>query len=125
MNNILKSLTYLILITFGFAVFSQNAKLKNFTQKIYVVGVGQARISYRYFGEPISRPAKFEVFMTCLKSKQERQVKVFDICSWEDYHYEPTTKTLVLKLISGRVQPDTGQVECDQVDDEEIDLDIC
>jgi hypothetical protein len=108
-----------------FAEGDPDPKVEDFVQKIYVLNVGQSRISYHYSGEPVSRPAKMRIYMKCSNSGPERLVTEVPMCSWEDYHYDPSSKSVYVKYFAGRVDPETGDVNCDQNLEDRISLDVC
>lgn len=91
--------------------------------KLYVVpGVGEARLTHEELGEPISAPERIKVTIKCNKSGQTKQVALFRVCRLEEYEFDESTKSLRLKMVSGRVILNSGEVVCDQIDHKEIDF---
>lgn len=125
MKSFFRTLLFLTLLVFGFQNFADEPAAKPFNRKIYVAGVGNARVVYRIPGEPISSPAKFEVYISCGRSKSERLLRAFGMCELEDYHFDAENKSIVIKFTQGRVDQDTGETFCDNTREEEIGLDVC
>lgn len=120
-----KTIIILTALLVGFLAAGEAPSLKPFNRKIYVVGVGNARIIYRIPGEPISAPARVEIYIACGQSRKERLLKSFEICELEDYHYEPDDKSLVIKFSTGQVEQETGEVSCESGNPEKVGLDVC
>lgn len=101
---------------------SPSAAPKNRNPDILVEGVGLAKLILEDFGEPVSAPVRLRIVMKCQKDGKTREVGLFRMCSLSERSYEAQLKTLHLKMIMGRVAFDTGEVVCDQVDMQDIDL---
>lgn len=113
-------LSMFYLAMFALASLASGSEVKN--ERYEVSGVGVARMIHEDLGEPISAPERITVTIKCNKSGKTKQVALFRMCRIEEYEFDQATKTLRLKLISGRVVHNTGEVVCDQIDQKEIEL---
>jgi hypothetical protein len=95
---------------------------KDFTKQIYVVGVGQVKLDYKYRGEPVSRPRALQIWVKCPKAKKWTAVGEYQMCALDKYDYDAKTKKLSLKYQDGRVNERTGESFCDQAGSAELDL---
>jgi hypothetical protein len=100
-------------------------KTKKLDQKTDIPKGGKIHLVYRYTGEPLSRPATFEVFIRCKEDKKERLLKRWSMCSWNDYHFDMKEKTLTVEFLVGHVEPTTGKTDCEQHDEEQVSFDVC
>lgn len=73
-------------------------------------------------GEPISTPERLTINIKCQNSKAFRQVALIRMCSLAEHEYDDRRNTVRIKVISGRIVPETGEVFCDQVEDKEFPL---
>lgn len=90
--------------------------------KIEATDLGTIRIFNEDLGEPIAAPGRVTVSIKCKNTGDTIQVALFRLCKFESYSFERDTKILSLKMISGRVVHQSGEVVCDQVDHKNIDL---
>lgn len=94
----------------------------NKNARFNVPGVGVVRLVHSEPGEPISQPERLEVFVTCQGAKDAARIAVFRMCAFDGFDFEAGTKTLVVKLKYGRVEPKAGDVICDQFDMRPVEL---
>ena len=87
--------------------------------------VGEARIRYRYIGEPVSNPARLAISIQCLNTDKERLLEELTICDWKGYRYDHALKSLMINLVYGRVDQETGQSYCDHDRAAQILVDVC
>ncbi len=118
----MRNLILITLLISGLGSFAEitNPKLKNV--QFDIRDIGHLRIKYDAPGEPIVQPERVQILITCKNSNHEYRFKIFRLCNWENYSYEPETKMLTLKFSSGRVDMNTGEVVCDQFDENRVDL---
>lgn len=90
--------------------------------KIDAPGVGVIQIIHEELGEPIAAPDRLRVVVKCQGANDTREIKLFRMCKFDSFNYEREAKLLTLKLISGRVIFNTGEVVCDLVDQKQIDM---
>ncbi len=85
-------------------------------------GLGSVRIFHEELGEPIAAPERLTVSVKCKGNEETKQAALFRLCKFDSYSYEKATKTLTLKMISGRVVHHSGEVVCDLVDHKSVDV---
>lgn len=103
-----------------FTSISAHSKPKEI--KIDAKDIGTIQISHEYLGEPIAAPEILTVAVKCKGSAESREAALFRLCKFESYSYDRDSKTLYLKMISGRVIHNSGEVVCDQVDHKSVDM---
>lgn len=97
-------------------------ELKPFDSQLATVGTTQFRIRYRFVGEPVSQPERFEVLFKCSGKRSWQPYRDYSICGLSDYRYDAKTGRLSVRYFDGRVVPETGQSFCDIPQDDEIDI---
>lgn len=118
---VMKYLILILISALSFGSFAKpKQKMKN--ERIEVSGVGTVKVIHDVVGEPIGQPERLQVFMKCQNSTKEFRLQIYRMCLWEDFEFDTSTKTLILKLATGRVEPKSGNVLCDLIDTKEIDL---
>lgn len=120
MNSLLLTLA-LSFATTGLIASAQAEENTPFKKQIYVIGVGQVRLSLVDFGEPVSNPYRFKIDVKCDKTKSWKPVEEYYVCNFGSEKYDAANKTLEIKFLSGRVI-DTGETYCDQTNDVKLSL---
>lgn len=100
----------------------QKPTLKPFDISLAKIGTTRIRIRYRFVGEPISQPERFEVRFKCAGKRGWRSYRDYPICGLNAYRYDAGTGKLSISYLYGRVVPETGQSFCDMQRDDEIDI---
>jgi hypothetical protein len=116
--------TVLVILAFSVVSRAEDAPQTGYTQpfekKFDVRSVGEVRISYLTGGEPVSEPARVELWVRCKGSTQEKLVESLRICSLTKFVYEKDVKLLTLSYIYGRVV--NAKAVCDAHDEREFKL---
>lgn len=73
-------------------------------------------------GEPIAAPRRLTISVKCKGHKSFRQVALYRMCELESHFLEKDGSILHLKMTTARVDPHSGDVVCDQVDRQSLDV---
>jgi hypothetical protein len=124
---------FVFLLSSAFFLFhsatAQGAEDQKFTtlEKTFKAqGKGEIQLSYQYYGEPVSEPARLKISAICQgKSSQWTEVDSISLCSIKDYRFEKDVKMLTVEFLFSRVDSG-GKVHCDQTGEKQYKiLQIC
>jgi hypothetical protein len=117
--------TLLAFLLFSMPLFADEVKFegykKDFEKKFDTGNGGKVRMYYRISGEPVTAPARIEIYVKCKGEKEETLIETIRICHLKKYTYEKSVHLLTLAYVFGRVdESSTGQ--CDAEDERELKL---
>jgi len=112
----------LLILSLHPASYAEGKYKKDFTKQIYVNGVGQIKLVYRFTGEPVSRPRGLQIWIKCPKSKEWDPVGEYQMCELNNYELDAKGKTLNVSYNDGRADPNTGKSFCDVRGEGKVDL---
>lgn len=73
-------------------------------------------------GEPIAAPRRLTISVKCKGQKNFQQVALYRMCELESHFLEKDGSILHLKMRTARVEAHSGDVICDQVDRQSLDV---
>lgn len=112
----------LINLTANFTATADGQYRKNFVKQVYVNGVGQIKLVYKFAGEPVSRPRSLQIWVKCAKAKTWEPVGEYQMCELNQYELKAKEKKLVVSYNDGRADPTTGRSYCDVRGEGTVDL---
>lgn len=117
-----------LILSFIFLALSAGAKPKygNFEKHVNIPDVGELKVIYKFFGEPIARPRAFSIYVKCAGKKEFDPVGQYQMCELSNYEIDVKAKKLTIDYVDARVEPTTGVATCDQRGHGDLPLaDIC